>query len=241
MTHGQGAGRATPGRAALHPGSRFGKRRGRPLHPPWAEYPCDETETCTTPRDHHIRGLLVTGVAAPGDPAGREQVRQAMKQVAISVRPITNALVPPPAATVPADTKVLIGTGGSGDMVREAWTSRWAATPGSACTSPRHARRQPGTGRCWGPSTSSGTAPQPRWTALDGCPGLVCSCPAWPARRRPRSGSSSRANPRVTVATFGRDKQLPWVAYTSPVLPAGSRVERVVGLDSAGSHIGHAE
>ena len=37
------------------------------------------------------------------------------------MRPITNALVPPPAATVPADTKVLIGTGGSGDMVWEAW------------------------------------------------------------------------------------------------------------------------
>src|SRR5829696_10132971 len=68
-------------RYILVPGSGSGEV-GRYILP-WAEYPSDETETCTTPRDHHIRGLLVTGVAAPGDPAGREQVRQAMKQVAI--------------------------------------------------------------------------------------------------------------------------------------------------------------
>ena len=42
----------------------------------------------------------------------------------------------------------------------------------------------------------------------------------------------------VTVPTFGRDKQLPWVAYVSPVLPAGSRVQRVTGFDGAGQAIG---
>jgi len=47
-----------------------------------------------------------------------------------------------------------------------------------------------------------------------------------------------QGRPPVAVATFGRDKQLPWVAYASPALPAGSRVQRVVGLDSAGRAIG---
>jgi hypothetical protein len=45
----------------------------------------------------------------------------------------------------------------------------------------------------------------------------------------------------VAVATFGRDKGLPWVAYASPVLPAGSRLERVLAFDAAGKLIGGEE
>jgi hypothetical protein len=43
------------------------------------------------------------------------------------------------------------------------------------------------------------------------------------------------------VATFGRDKDLPWVAYASPVLPAGPRLERVLALDAAGKLVGGEE
>jgi hypothetical protein len=43
------------------------------------------------------------------------------------------------------------------------------------------------------------------------------------------------------VATFGRDKDLPWVAFASPVLPAGSRLERVLALDAAGKLVGGEE
>ena len=45
----------------------------------------------------------------------------------------------------------------------------------------------------------------------------------------------------ATVATFGRDKELPWVAYASPALPAGSRLERVLVLDAAGKLVGGEE
>ena len=43
------------------------------------------------------------------------------------------------------------------------------------------------------------------------------------------------------MATFARDKPVPWVAFVSPLLPAGSRVDRVVALDAAGMVIGSLE
>jgi hypothetical protein len=45
----------------------------------------------------------------------------------------------------------------------------------------------------------------------------------------------------ATVATFGRDEDLPWVAFASPVLPAGPRLERVLALDAAGKLVGGEE
>jgi hypothetical protein len=42
----------------------------------------------------------------------------------------------------------------------------------------------------------------------------------------------------VTVATFGRDQPVPWVAFVSPPLPAGAQLDRVVALDAAGKTIG---
>jgi hypothetical protein len=45
----------------------------------------------------------------------------------------------------------------------------------------------------------------------------------------------------VVVPTFGRDKPVPWVAFVSPPLPAGSKVDRVVALDAAGTVIGSLE
>jgi hypothetical protein len=45
----------------------------------------------------------------------------------------------------------------------------------------------------------------------------------------------------VTAATFGRDKPIPWVAFVSPPLPAGAKLERVVALAAAGKTIGTQE
>jgi hypothetical protein len=47
--------------------------------------------------------------------------------------------------------------------------------------------------------------------------------------------------PPVVTQTFARDKPVPWVAFVSPPLPAGSHVDRVVTLDTAGSVIGGME
>jgi len=47
--------------------------------------------------------------------------------------------------------------------------------------------------------------------------------------------------PPVVVPTFGRDKPVPWVAFVSPPLPAGSRLDRVIALDAAGKTIGVQE
>ena len=47
--------------------------------------------------------------------------------------------------------------------------------------------------------------------------------------------------PQVTVETFGKDPRIPWVAYASPKLPAGSRVERVLAFDAAGKLVGGEE
>jgi hypothetical protein len=45
----------------------------------------------------------------------------------------------------------------------------------------------------------------------------------------------------VTTPSFGRDKPVPWVAFVSPPLPAGSRVDWVVALDGTGTVVGSLE
>jgi hypothetical protein len=45
----------------------------------------------------------------------------------------------------------------------------------------------------------------------------------------------------VSAATFGRDKPIPWVAFVSPPLPAGAKLDRVVALDAAGRTVGTQE
>jgi hypothetical protein len=45
----------------------------------------------------------------------------------------------------------------------------------------------------------------------------------------------------VTVSTFGRDQPVPWVAFVSPPLPPGAKLDRMVALDAAGKTIGTQE
>jgi hypothetical protein len=42
----------------------------------------------------------------------------------------------------------------------------------------------------------------------------------------------------VEVSTFGRDKPVPWVAFVSPPLLSGAKLDRVVALDATGKTIG---
>lgn len=221
---------------ALLPGS--GRDEVGRIILPWAQFPCADLDACKWPRQKKLRGLLVAGVAAPGDAAGRDQVLKVMKQVGSSVRAITNALVPPPAPTVPDSTKVLIGTGGSGDMAWEAWIE---PLDGNAGFSMHFPRARPSPAKHWealGPDYIQRDGTQTQMDCFDWRPesGLLLSGLARKETVNVRFELQGR--PPVTVATFGRDKQLPWVAYVSPVLAAGSRVQQVIGLDSAGRAIG---
>jgi hypothetical protein len=42
----------------------------------------------------------------------------------------------------------------------------------------------------------------------------------------------------VVVSTFGREQPVPWVAFVSPPLAPGAKLERVIALDAAGKTIG---
>jgi hypothetical protein len=224
---------------AVLPGSGKGEV-GRVILP-WAQFPCADLDACKWPRQKKLRGLLVTGTAAPGDPAGRGQVLEVLKQVAISVRAITNALVPPPAPTVPDSTKVLLGTGGSGDAVWEAWIRPLDGNAGFAMDFPRG---KPTPGKHW-------EQLEPEAIARDGVTTQM-DCLSWmPGSGLVLSGLANKdaaavrielqGQSPVTVGTFGRDKPIPWVAFVSPALPPGSKVDRVVALGAAGKAIGTQE
>jgi hypothetical protein len=184
------------------------------------------------------RILLVTGSSrSDGD-----QVRQVMKRIVGALRPITNSVRPPPPPTVPRTTKVLLGTGGSG---RTAWEARIEPLGGNSGFSMRfpwlqkHGKK--GQGMHW-------ESLEPRMIQQNGTY-TVMDCFWWsPGSGVMLSGLARKevAAVRVelegqapaTVPTFGRDKGLPWVAYVSPTIRTGSRIQRVVALDHAGKVIG---
>jgi hypothetical protein len=199
------------------------------------------------------RVLLVTGAAAPGDAAGSEQVLRVMRQILTTVRPIGNAVPPPTPTTalpptkgpgVPPDTKLLLGKGGSGAALWEAWIAPIQGNNDSAGFMVRFPRATP--------------KPSWHWEQLE--PGYIqrdgvytqMDCLSWlPGSGLLLSGLAREdaASVRIelagqaplTVATFGRDQPVPWVAFVSPPLPAGARLDRVVALDAAGKTIGTQE
>jgi hypothetical protein len=189
------------------------------------------------------RVLLVTGSAAAGE-AGQQQVLQVMQRILGTVRPITDSVRPAPPPTIPAKTKVLMGKGGSG---RTAWEARIEPLDGNAGFGihfPWVEERHPSQGWHW-------ESLEPRYIQRDGTYTLM-DCFSWvPGSGLLLSGLAKKetatvrfelaGQPPVEVATFGRDRDLPWVAYASPKLPAGSRVDRVVGLDAAGKVVGGEE
>jgi hypothetical protein len=187
------------------------------------------------------RILWVTGSAD----SGGDQVLAVMKRIVGAVRPITNARRPPPPPTVPARTKVLLGTGGSG---RTAWEARIEPLGGSSGFSMRfpwlqeHGKK--GQGMHWESLEPQDIQQHGTWTLMD-ClfwvpgNGLILS---GLARKEVASVRFQLAEqPSVTVATFGRDRGLPWVAYASPPLPAGSQLARVFAFDAAGQLVGGEE
>jgi hypothetical protein len=183
------------------------------------------------------RALWVSGSAA----SGREQVLETMREIVTKVRRITDALPPPPPPDVPDTTKVRLGSGGSGRAAWEAWIE---PLDGNAGFSMRflwlreHGKK--GQGTHWESLEPRMLQQRTTYTLTD--------CLFWvPENGLVLSGLANKdvATVRfelknrdpVTVRTFGRDRRLPWVAYVSPVLRAGTGVTRVVAMDASGAQI----
>jgi hypothetical protein len=214
----------------------------------WPDY-CPQRLRCGQQESGRMRMLLVTGVAEPGDAADKERVRPVMRQVVDAVRPITNAVRPPRPPTVPARTKVLLGKGGSDAGAWEAWIEPIKGNNDSAGFSmhfPWADRRYPDQ-----PKHFHWEQLEPGYLQRDGIYTLM-DCLSWaPGSGLLLSGLADEdaatvriklaGQPPVVVPTFARDKPVPWVAFVSPPLPAGSKVDRVVALDAAGTVIGSLE
>jgi hypothetical protein len=190
------------------------------------------------------RTLVVTGTAADGDTAGKQQVLRAMLRIIATMKPITDGRRPPPFPTVPPDTKVLLGKGGAGRAAWEARIEPLRRTAGFSIHFPWQEQREPGKGWHW-------ESLEPERIARDGVYPLM-DCLSWvPGSGLLLSGLTPEevatvrielaGRPPVITPTFGRDKPVPWVAFVSPPLPAGSKVDRVVALDAAGTVIGSGE
>jgi hypothetical protein len=194
--------------------------------------------------------LLVTGAAAPGDAAGSEQVLGVMRQILTTVRPIGNAVPPPTPTTalpptkgpgVPPDTKLLLGKGGSGAAVWEAWIAPIQGNHDSAGFMVRFPRATPKPSWHWEQLEPGYIQQDGVYTQMD-ClswlpgSGLLLSGLAREDAASVRIELAGQAP--VTVATFGRDQPVPWVAFVSPPLPPGAKLDRVVALDAAGKTIG---
>jgi hypothetical protein len=214
---------------------------------PWPDY-CPQRLRCGHEESGSMRMLLVTGVAEAGDAAGRERVRAVMRQVLDAVRPITNAVRGPRPPTVPARTKVLLGKGGSGAGAWEAWIEpiKGSSSAGFSMHFPWADRRFPDQ-----PKHFHWEQLEPGYLQRDGVYTLM-DCLSWaPGSGLLLSGLADEdaatvrielaGQSPVVVPTFGRDKPVPWVAFVSPPLPAGSEVDRVVALDAAGTVIGSLE
>jgi len=199
------------------------------------------------------RVLLVTGAAAPGDAAGVQQVLGVMHQIVGTVRPIGNAVHPPTPTTalpptrvlgVPPNTKLQLGKGGSGRGAWEAWIAPIKGNNDSAGFMVRFPRAMPKPSWHW-------EQLEPGYIQRDGVY-MQMDCLSWmPGSGLLLSGLAREdaASVRielagqapVVAATFGRDKPVPWVAFVSPPLPPGAKLDRVIALDAAGKAIGTQE
>ena len=188
------------------------------------------------------RALLVTGYAT-GEADARQRVQQAMRQIAMSVRPITNALPPPPIPTDRLQARMPLGKGGQGPTAWEAWLEPRGGKPGFSVRFP-HAR----------------SAPVSQWQALEpsslNAQGTlsILQCLSWTPGRGVIIVGLARADtttvqielnkqplvqPLVHVPVFERERSLPVVAFASPRLgPASVLVNRITAVDAAGRMLG---
>jgi hypothetical protein len=201
----------------------------------WPNY-CSQYLFGSCTRVAQARVLLVTG--AGGGAGVREQVTQAMQQITASVQPITNALVPPPTPTVSPQTKVLLGTGGTGRAAWEAWIEPQDNKPGFAVHLPTAALEPQTHWEQLAPSILQHQGTYTYTVCLSRLPdsGVVLIGLAREDTATVQIELSKR--PLVQVPVFGRDQPVPMVAFASPRLPADVLVNRVTAFDAAGRMIG---
>jgi hypothetical protein len=238
--------------AAVRGGSRRPDGRDYRLHPGagpgavgrylvfWPDF-CSTWAGCSGASAPRV--LAVTGSAG----AGGEQVLQVMETIVRTLRPITNSVPPPkqpPAPAVAATTTVLLGAGGSGREAWELWIEPLDGNPGFAVHFPWLERRRGDRGGHWEQLEPGMIQRNGTYTLLD--------CISWVpgsgvlltglARQDVASIRFELAGQApVTVPTIRDDERIPWVAYASPKLPAGTRLERVLALDAAGKLVGGEE
>jgi hypothetical protein len=236
----QGASRRPDGRQYLWRPSSDPGVAGRYLVQ-WPNY-CRQDRAIAIPtcsQTGESRALLVTGYT-PDDAPRRAQLQQVMGQLARSIQPITNALRPPPTPTVPRQTRVLLGTGGSGALRWEAWiepVDRTSAA-GFAIRFP-HATPEPV--RRWEqlePEILNGNGTYTYLECVSGRrhPAVVVVGLARADAAVVQIELSKR--PPVEVPVFGRGKAVPMVAFASPPLPADVLVNRATAFDASGRMIG---
>jgi len=194
------------------------------------------TWTCSGPPQP--RTLLITGYTT-GDAEARQQVQQAMQQIAMSVQPITNALPPPPIPTDRLQARVLLGKGGEGPTSWEAWLEPRGGKPGFSVRFP-HARLAP---------VSKWQELEPSTLNAQGTSSIL-QCLSWEPDRGVIIVGLARADsatvqielnkqPLIQLPVFGRERSLPVVAFASPRLrPAMVLVNRITAVDAAGRMLG---
>jgi hypothetical protein len=167
----------------------------------FAEYAIDWPNYCSpypveacTPSGRR-RQLLVVGSAPGADPRTRETVLEAMRQIAVNVQPITNALRPPPCPPSRPAPRCCSARAAAAARPGRPGSSRLTATAAQASASisrgPRHTY-QVGLfiGRAWSPNICNETAVPPTWGAWIGFPGLAGFSWASPAKTSPTCRSS---------------------------------------------------
>jgi hypothetical protein len=164
------------------------------------------------------RTLVVTGTAAPGDTAGRQQVLRAMLRIIATMKPITDGRRPPPAPTVPSDTKVLLGKGGTGRAAWEIWIEPVGRTAGFSVHFPWQEQHEPGKGWHW-------ESLEEESIQRNGI-SLFMDCLSWmPGSGLLLSGLAPEevatvrielaGRPPVVTPTVARDKPVPWCALSA--------------------------
>jgi hypothetical protein len=236
-----------PGTGQLTDGRSFVLRQPPNMKGPgqyaveWDTYCKDSGYVATCSGKARARALLITG-SASSDAAGRARVLQVMQEILNNLQPITNALPAPP-ITFPAHAKVFLAKGGSGRTAWELWIERLNRTSSTGVSV--HFRwmekNHPGKGWHW-------ESLVPRDMQPDGIATLM-DCLSWvPGSGLLLSGLARKdvavvriklvGRPTLVLPTLGRDKPVQLVAFASPLLPVGTKVQRIDALDAAGRLIG---
>jgi hypothetical protein len=195
----------------------------------------DRTMAITTcSRTGRPRALLVTGYTP--DARHRVQLQQAMGQLTLAIRPITNALQPPPSPSIQSQTRVLLGKGGSGATSWEAWIEPSRPARGAAGLALRFPKATPKPIRRWERLELSKLNGLGTWTLLE-CvsgKGMVIGV-ARADVARVQVELSKRPPLEVPVAG---STTTPLAIFALPPLPVRALVNRATAFTADGTMIG---